>query len=105
MLNIGTAVMGPEVYLKALSMARNVAFQHERVIKHFTTAVFDMVDLGENPQSEAPKSNAIYYFRPYKTVLVRTVADGGESHYVRGDHRATITNLHRLILQAEKERK
>jgi hypothetical protein len=105
MLNIGTAVMGPEVYLKALSMARNVAFQHDRVIKHFTTAVFDMVDLGENPQSEAPKSNAIYYFRPYKTVLVRTVADGGESHYVRGDHRATITNLHRLILQAEKEGK
>jgi hypothetical protein len=105
MLNIGTAVMGPEVYLKALSMARNVAFQHDRVIKHFTTAVFDMVDLGENPQSEAPKTNAIYYFRPYKTVLVRTVADGGESHYVRGDHRATLTNLHRLILQAEKERK
>ena len=105
MLNIGTAVMGPEVYLKALSMARNVAYQNNREIKHFTTAVFDMVDLGENPQSEAPKTNAIYYFRPYKTVLVRTVADGGESHYIRGDHRATITNLHRLILAAEKERK
>jgi len=105
MLNVGTAVMGPEVYLKALSMARNVAHQSGREIKHFTTAVFDMVDLGENPQSEAPKSNAIYYFRPYKTVLVRTVADGGESHYIRGDHRATITNLHRLILKAEREGK
>jgi hypothetical protein len=99
MLNIGTAVMGPEVYLKALSMARNVAHQEGRSIKHFTTAVFDIVDLGENPQTEAPKSNAIYYFRPYKTVLVRTVADGGESHYIRGDHRATITNLHRIILE------
>ena len=27
-LNYGTAVMGPEVYLKALAMARNVAHQH-----------------------------------------------------------------------------
>jgi len=85
------------VYLKALSMARNVAHQEGRQIKHFTTAVFDLVDLGENPQSEAPKSNAIYYFRPYKTVLVRTVADGGESYFIQGNHRATITNLHRII--------
>ncbi len=102
MLNIGTAVMGPEVYLKALSMARNVAHQNGREIKHFTTAVFDLVDLGPNPGQEAPKTNAIYYFRPYKTVLVRTVADGGQSVYVRGNHRATLPNLHRLILEKLK---
>lgn len=99
MLNIGTAVMGPEVYLKALSMARNVAHQEGKEIKHFTTAVFDMVDLGENIHTEAPKTDAAYYFRPYKTILVRTVADGGESFYIKGDHQATITNLHRLILE------
>jgi hypothetical protein len=101
MLNVGTAVMGPEVYLKALSMARNVAQQEGQEINHFTTAVFDIVDLGENPQTEAPKTDAIYYFRPYKTVLVRTMSDGGESYYIRGNHRATITNLHRLILEKE----
>ena len=101
MLNIGTSVMGPEVYLKALSMARNVARQEGREIKHFTSVVFDIVDLGEDPHAEASKSDAIYYFRPYKTVLVRTVADGGESHYIRGDHQATITNLHRVILEKE----
>lgn len=98
-LNIGTAVMGPEVYLKALSMARNVAKQNDQYIKHFTSAVFDLVDLGDDVHSEAPKTNAAYYFRPYKTVLVRTVADGGESVYIRGQHRATITNLHRLIME------
>lgn len=98
MLNIGTAVMGPEVYLKALAMARNVARQEGREIKHFTTAVFDLVDLGDDPQNEAPKTNAIYYFRPYKTVLVRTVADGGESVYIRGNHRETIPLLHHQIL-------
>ena len=101
MLNVGTAVMGPEVYLKALSMARNVAQQEGRKITNFTTAVFDIVDLGEDPHAEAPKSNAIYYFRPYKTVLVRTITDGGESFYVQGNHRATITNLHRYILEKE----
>jgi hypothetical protein len=99
MLNIGTAVMGPEVYLKALSMARNIALQEGRAIKHFTTGVFDLVDLGDNPVQEAPKTDAIYYFRPFKTVLVRTVADGGDSYYVRGDHRATVSNLHRLIIK------
>jgi hypothetical protein len=99
MLNIGTSVMGPEVYLKALSMARNVARQEYREIKHFTTAVFDLVDLGDNPVEEAPKSEAIYYFRPFKTVLVRTVADGGESYYVRGNHRETIPTLYQLIMR------
>jgi len=99
MLNIGTAVMGPEVYLKALAMARNVAMQENRVIKHFTTGVFDIADLGDNPVDEAPKTDAIYYFRPFKTILVRTVADGGQSYYVRGNHRATVSNLHRLILE------
>jgi len=98
-LNIGSAVMGPEVFLKALSMARNVAKQKNQEIRHFTSAVFDLVDLGANPHTEAPKSNAVYYFRPYKTILVRTVADGGESYYIRGDHRATIPHLHRWITQ------
>ncbi|HSA96350.1 MAG TPA: hypothetical protein VLJ16_09875, partial [Acidobacteriota bacterium] len=46
-LNIGTAVMGPEVYLKALTMARNVARQEGRAINRFTTAVFDLVALDE----------------------------------------------------------
>ncbi len=98
-LNIGTAVMGPEVFLKALSMARNVAKQNNLEIKHFTSAVFDLVDLGADPNSEAQKSEPVYYFRPYKTILVRTVADGGESFYIRGNHRATIPNLYRLIIQ------
>ena len=50
MLNFGTAVMGPEVYLKALSMARNVAHQEGRRINQFTTAVFDLIDLGDDLQ-------------------------------------------------------
>lgn len=99
-LNFGTAVMGPEVYLKALAMARNVAAQEGRQINKFTTAVFDLLDLGDDLSHEAPKTDARYYYRPYKTILVRTVADGGESFYVRGGHRGTIPALHRLVTAA-----
>lgn len=98
LLNLGTAVMGPEVYLKALSMARNVAHQDGQRINQFTTAVFDLLDLGPDYHHEAPKSKPHYYFRPYKTILVRTVQDGGESFYIRGDHRVTLPNLHRQVL-------
>jgi hypothetical protein len=99
MLNIGTAVMGPEVYLKALTMARNVAHQENRTISHFTTAVFDIVALGDTDlHREAPKTDPRYYFRPYKTTLVRTVADGGESYYVQGDHQSTVPSLYHLIV-------
>lgn len=100
MLNFGTAVMGPEVYLKALAMARNVAHQEERVIKHFTTGVFDLIPLDGDTRRQAPKSDPRYYYRPWKTILVRTVADGGDSFYVSGDHGETVPALRREALAA-----
>jgi hypothetical protein len=42
---------------------------------------------------EAPRDSAGYYYRPWKTMLVRTVADGGESFYVRGPHAETLPML------------
>lgn len=98
-LNYGTAVMGPEVFQKALSAARNVVHQNGKRIEHFTTAVFDLIDLGRDIHHEAPKNKASYYFRPYKTILVRAVQNKGESFYVRGDHKLTLPNLRRLILK------
>jgi hypothetical protein len=102
-LCFGTAVMGPEVYLKALAMARNVAHQEGRQIAHFTTAAFDLIEISGHWQSEAPKSNPQYYYRPWKTVLVRTVADGGESFYISGDHRSTVPRLRAAALAAEAQ--
>ena len=99
LLCFGTAVMGPEVYLKALSMARNVARQQGRQIRHFTSAVFDLVRLSGDLHSEAPKDTPEYYYRPFKTVLVRTVRDGGTSHYICGDHLATLPALHGLLAE------
>src|SRR5262245_20502006 len=101
LLNFGSAVMGPEVYLKALAMARNVAHQEGRRIAKFTTAVFDLLPLDGDLRAEAPKSDPRYYYRPWKTILARTVADGGESFYIQGDHRATVPALRRAALKAE----
>jgi hypothetical protein len=101
-LNLGTAVMGPEVFLKVLTMARNVARQRGESISRFTTAVFDLPDLGGQPDREADKSDPRYYFRWYKSVLVRTVADGGKSYYVQGDHRLTIPALYDQIIKRAK---
>jgi hypothetical protein len=98
MYNFGTAVMGPEVYLKALSMARNVAHQHGQKIADFTTAVFDLMSLEGDPQVEQPKSHPQYYYRPWKTILVRTVADGGRSHYIQCEHRKSIPQLRAAAL-------
>ncbi len=101
LLSLGSAVMGPEVYLKALSMARNVAHQAGKEIRRFTTGVFDLIALDDDYHRQAPRSDPRYYYRPWKTILVRTVADGGESFYVQGDHRATVPALYHAALGGE----
>jgi hypothetical protein len=100
MLSFGSAIMGPEVYLKALAMARNVACQSGRQIRNFTTAVFDLVPIQGDIHRELAKTDPGYYFRPHKTILVRTVADGGESFYFCGDHRATLPALRCAIIHS-----
>lgn len=99
MLSFGSAVMAPEVYLKALAMVRNVAGQEGRSIRNFTTAVFDICPIQGDYRHELQRSDPGYYFRPHKTILVRTVADGGESFYFRGEHRATIPALRRELIR------
>jgi|TARA_Y100000294_G_scaffold131237_1_gene123583 hypothetical protein len=100
-MNFGSAVMAPEVFLKALSMARNVARQDGKEIRRFTTLVCDLHDLPEDYRSEVSKKQSGYYFRPWKTMLVRTVSDGGQSFYVRGRHEQTFPTLWTTINSTE----
>ena len=75
-------------------MARNVAHQRGKKVCHFTTAVFDLAALPYDYRAGPPtKDHAMYYYRPWKTILVRTVADGGESYYFSGDLAVTIPAL------------
>ena len=96
-LNLGSAVMGPEVYLKSLSMARNVAHQRNEKIRNFLTANFDLIDFSDFRNEGSPKE-AHYYHRPKKTILVRAVKDGGESYHVSGDFDRTVPKLYGLLV-------
>lgn len=96
-LNFGSAVMAPEVFLKALSMARNVAHQKKKQIKDFTSMVCDLHNLPSKFNCEPDKHNPGYYFRPWKTMLIRTVADGGSAFYIKGSHAQIIPGLWKEI--------
>ena len=102
LLSFGSAVMAPEVFLKALAMARNAEGQEGREVRRFTTLVTDLHDLPERVEREADRKEAAYYFRPWKTLLVRTVAGGGESFYVRGRHDETVPALWRELIRQEE---
>ena len=56
--------------------------------------MFDFVSLPATASDAEPaKDDPRYYFRPWKTILVRTVVEGGRGHYVCGDHRQTLPRL------------
>jgi len=101
--NFGSSIMAPEIFLKALSMARNVAHQKGKKIIGFITLVCDLHDLPKDFHKEPDRDSPYYYYRPWKTMLVRTVKDGGRSFYVRGKHSDTIPLLWKYIRENEKK--
>lgn len=100
-MDFGSAVMAPEVFLKALAMVRNVAKQEGRKIDNFSTLVCDIKPLPETLYTEAERENPDYYFRPFKTMLVRSLAGSGRGYYVQGEHRRTIPELWTAITNLE----
>lgn len=93
-MSFGSAVMAPEVYLKALAMARNAIYGEPRSIADFATLVCDLRDLPVGEVGPEPdKTDPRYYFRPWKTMLSRTVADGGKGWYFKGLHAETVPQL------------
>lgn len=99
--SFGSAVMAPEIFLKALSMVRNAARQKGKTAEDFCTLVCDLKDLPPSYADEADKSDPNYYFRPWKTLLVRTVGTRGDSWYVKGTHRETFPELWTAINEVE----
>jgi len=92
-LNFGSAVTGPEVFLKALTVARNLG----HAAAHITTANFDLLPLGDYARPVST-SDPAYYYRPLKNIVQRPTSLGGQGYHVTGDHRVTIPNLyHRLV--------
>ncbi len=97
-MNFGSAVMAPEVFLKALSMVRNAASSEGRRITDFATLVCDIKPLPSGYREEACREDPNYYFRPWKTLLVRSVAEGGRATYFRGLHRETVPQLWTAVM-------
>lgn len=94
-LNIGSSVQGPEVFLKAVSMAANVG----KPPTGLSAASFDL-----RPVQVADVNNErsyTYYFRDHKSVVHRIPqAFGGKGYYIQGDHLDTLPALYREIVSA-----
>ena len=88
-MNIGSAVTGAEVFLKALSIARNQG----NPLKYITTANFDIIPLGDY-KSDIGKDTFEYYYRPRKNIINRPVSLGGTGLYICGNHEQTIPSLY-----------
>ena len=96
--NFGSAVLGPEVFLKALSIVRNLGY----TVKKFTTANFDLIPL-EDYRKPIGDDVTDYYYRPRKNIVNRPVSLGGRGFHISGDHNVTIPNLHHMLVQALKD--
>jgi len=93
-LNLGSAVTGPEVFLKSLTIVRNLGYTVEKI----TTANFDLIPLGPDYRSAVSTSDPIYYYRPRKNIVNRPTSLGGKGYHITGDHRVTIPNLHHRVV-------
>ncbi len=94
-LNIGSAVTGPEVLLKAVSMAANVGSAPARLL----TADFDLHPY--HPASLTDESSPAYYHRDQKSIVTRIPqAFAGQGLYIQGNQLQTIPALYAAILES-----
>jgi D-sedoheptulose 7-phosphate isomerase len=94
-LNVGSAVTGAEVFLKAVAISRNLGHP----VAPITTANFDLVALGDY-RSDVSKDDPVYYYRPRKNVINRPTSSGGQGYHIAGDHRVTIPTIHQRVTAA-----
>jgi hypothetical protein len=78
-LNFGSAVILPEVFLKALNLARNLG----NPVRDFTAANFDM----------------IHHYRPSVNICQRPVSGGGKGYYIVGHHEIMLPLLAQAIIE------
>ena len=93
-LSVGSAVMAPQVFEKALSLANNLRIQENRRVVRPFIAVNDLAPVTWDwSRGEPPKDNPAYYLRFCKSFSRM----GGEMIYVDGDNRTFLHNLYRIL--------
>lgn len=94
-LNFGSGVIGPEVFLKALAITRNLGYP----VRDITTANFDLIDLGDY-RKNIGYDDPNYYYRPRKNIVNRPVSTGGVGWHFVVDHKISIPNLYARVMEA-----
>ncbi len=82
-LNLGSAVILPEVFLKALTLVRNLGYQ----ARDFTTVNMDF----------------IRHYRPMTNVVRRPTLDGGKGYNLVGHHEIMFPLLAAAVIEGLKE--
>jgi hypothetical protein len=83
-INLGSAVILPEVFLKALSLARNLGYE----VKKFTTLNMDF----------------IRHYRPLTNVVQRPTLEGGEGYSLTGHHEIMFPLLAAALIEGLEEK-
>ncbi|MBE9505125.1 MAG: hypothetical protein IME96_13225 [Proteobacteria bacterium] len=81
-LNVGSAVLMPEIFLKALTLVRNLG--HE--VKRFSTVNMDFIQ----------------HYRPTVNVVRRPTQDGGKGYALTGHHEIMVPLLFGMIREMMK---
>lgn len=84
-LNIGSAVLLPEVFLKAVTLARNLGHR----LKRFTTVNMDFIQ----------------HYRPLTNVVRRPTQQGGKGYALTGHHEIMVPLLAAGIIEALEQNK
>ncbi len=84
-LNVGSAVILPEVFLKAVSISRNLGHS----VKDFTVANLDMIQ----------------HYRPHQNVLSRPTALGGQAISITGHHELMVPLLYAAVMEKLRQEK
>ncbi len=84
-LNLGSAVILPEVFLKALSLVRNLGFK----VKNFTTVNMDFIK----------------HYRPMTNVVERPTREGGKGYSLVGHHEIMFPMLAAGVIEGLESKK
>lgn len=96
-LNIGSAVTGPEILLKTVSMAANIG----KAPKDIITVDFDIRPFDSKQMTDESASN--YYFRDQKSIVTRIPqAFKGKGYYIQGNQKQTVPLLYKNIMKKLK---
>lgn len=94
-ISLGSAVMSPMIFEKALSMSRNVEMEKGNLINDHFMLVVDLASSDWDwKKGEPPAENPAYYLRYLKTFSRM----GGEMQYLKADNRDFLVSLHNKLV-------